>query len=572
MIYGVLIIQILFLRMNALVDNNVLPDSFIVLMKESLCLEAVTALVARVGREERLTSIRVNPFKMGGNITVDSVLYGLDSCNSNLSGESINCSGNCNSSAVKWSKDSFYLVERPKFTLDPLFHAGAYYVQEASSMYMNVVGEAIESIVPEFFSNELRALDLCAAPGGKSTHLSTLLNDNSILVANEVIKNRSVILADNIAKWGRGNVVVTNNDPQDFSSLEEVFHLVVVDAPCSGEGMFTKDIAVVDEWSLDNVNLCSLRQQRILSDVWSALKPGGFIVYSTCTYNHFENDDNVKFIVEELGAEVVSLDEFVKFGGIKTNMGGVQFVPGLVEGEGQFVALLRKSGCEESDSLFLDSDSFGVESVGKEGKKRCSKSESKRINLVENKRVNSKDKNRGSYSESKAFRGDVSFSDRASRGDRLNRGDIRGGGSSSLKNLPTIEGLVIEQKGEFLKGYPAHLERGIKFFESKLKIVLSGIAIANIKGKDFAPHADFALWQGVREMLQSESELPMGIVAWEVSREQAIDFLAKEPLVFSDAPIGYLMLVYKGAPLGFVKNLGNRTNSLLPMARRIRNK
>lgn len=561
MIYGVLTIQILFLRMSALVDNNVLPDSFIDLMKESLDLEAVTALVERVGREERLTSIRVNPFKIGRDVTVNSILEGLVSCKSNLNGESLNSS---NSSDVKWSRDSFYLAERPKFTLDPLFHAGAYYVQEASSMYMNIVGEAIERVVPEFFSNELRALDLCAAPGGKSTHLTTLLNDNSILVANEVIKSRSVILADNIAKWGRGNVVVTNNDPQDFSSLDEAFHLIVVDAPCSGEGMFTKDIAVVDEWSLDNVNLCSLRQQRILSDVWGALKPGGFIVYSTCTYNHFENDDNVKFIVDELGAEFIALDDFVKFGGIKTKMGGVQFVPGLVEGEGQFVALLRKRGCVECENLFLDSDRFGAGSIGKEGRK-SSKREGKRGNKVENKRGNYKDK-RGSFSESRAFKGDITISDRA------NRGDSRGGNNHSLKNLPTIEGLVIEQKGEFLKGYPAHLERVIKFFESKLKIVLSGVAIANIKGKDFAPHADFALWQGVGDMLQSGSELPMGIVAWEVSREQAIDFLAKEPLVFSEAPIGYLMLVYKGVPLGFVKNLGNRTNSLLPMARRIRNK
>lgn len=522
--------------MSVSLENNILPDSFIALMEESVGIEAVNAIKQRMCKSERLTSIRINPFKLGGEITVNSILNGLlNSCDNSKIAVS---GGNNSNTSVKWSKNAYYFAERPKFTLDPLFHAGAYYVQEASSMYIDVVGEAIERVYPNFFSNELKVLDLCAAPGGKSTHLSTLINDNSILVANEVIKSRSVILADNIAKWGRANIIVTNNDPKEFSKVQEAFHLIVVDAPCSGEGMFTKDIAVVDEWSLENVNLCSLRQQRILSDVWGALKPGGFIVYSTCTYNHFENDDNVKYIVEELGAEVISLDDFTKYGAIKTQMGGAQFVPGLVEGEGQFVALLRKSGCQESDSLFLESASFNAATISKESKKR----ESKRENL----KVNSKDKRRG--------------------------GDDRGGSNYTIKKLPKIDGLVIEQKGEFLKGYPVHLERVIKFFESRLKVVLSGIAVANIKGKDFAPHADFALWQGVREILQCGRELPMGIVALEVSREQAIDFLAKEPLVFSDVPKGYLMLNYSGLPLGFVKNLGNRTNSLLPMARRIRNK
>ncbi|MGI8634527.1 MAG: methyltransferase RsmF C-terminal domain-like protein, partial [Segetibacter sp.] len=181
---------------------------------------------------------------------------------------------------VPWCSTGRYLSERPSFTLDPVFHGGAYYVQEASSMFL-------DHIVKEIYKTEKlpqRVLDLCAAPGGKSTLLASALPD-SFIVSNEVIKTRVRILAENISKWGSEHVVVTNNDPKDFKRISGYFDLMVVDAPCSGSGLFRKDTDAINEWSEANVQMCSLRQQRILADAIGALKQNGFLVYSTCSYS-----------------------------------------------------------------------------------------------------------------------------------------------------------------------------------------------------------------------------------------------------------------------------------------------
>ena len=169
------------------------------------------------------------------------------------------------------------------FTFDPLFHAGCYYVQEASSMF---VEQALKQYIGETPSV---MLDLCAAPGGKSTHARSVLPEGSLLVANEVIRNRSQILAENLTKWGHPGVVVTNNDPADFAGLEDFFDVILTDVPCSGEGMFRKDPVSVSEWSPENVEICWQRQRRIISDIWPSLKPGGLLIYSTCTYNTKED-------------------------------------------------------------------------------------------------------------------------------------------------------------------------------------------------------------------------------------------------------------------------------------------
>jgi len=185
---------------------------------------------------------------------------------------------------IPWTSHGYYLGERPSFTLDPLFHAGSYYVQEASSMFLEQAFlQAVDRTKP------INVLDLCAAPGGKSTHLLSLMNKESLLVTNEVIRSRASTLAENIQKWGYDNVAVTNNDPQDFKRLSGFFDVIVVDAPCSGEGLFRKDPGAMGQWSTDNVALCARRQQRILNDVWPALKEGGILIYSTCTYNELEN-------------------------------------------------------------------------------------------------------------------------------------------------------------------------------------------------------------------------------------------------------------------------------------------
>ena len=176
-------------------------------------------------------------------------------------------------------------LQRPSFTFDPLFHAGTYYVQEASSMFLE---QALKQSVD--LSQPLRVLDLCAAPGGKSTLLQSLLNKESLLVSNDVIKSRAAILEENIVKWGAANVVVTNNDPAHFARLENYFDAIVIDAPCSGSGLFRRDPEAINEWSENNVQLCSQRQQRIVADVWPALKQNGILIYSTCSYSAEEDE------------------------------------------------------------------------------------------------------------------------------------------------------------------------------------------------------------------------------------------------------------------------------------------
>lgn len=246
---------------------------------------------------------------------------------------------------VPWAEAGYYLPERPLFTLDPAIHAGAYYVQEASSMF---VEQALRQAVN--LEQPLQALDLCGAPGGKSTHLASMISANSLLVSNEVIRSRASILAENVAKWGSGNVMVTSNDPRDFGRLPEFFDLMVVDAPCSGEGMFRKDPQAVEEWSEENVKLCAQRQQRILMDVWDALKPGGILVYSTCTWNEQENEENIAWLAQQEGTESLKLQLQPEWGVVPTQLHGVEgyrFYPHRVQGEGFFMAVVRKAGEED---------------------------------------------------------------------------------------------------------------------------------------------------------------------------------------------------------------------------------
>jgi len=203
-----------------------------------------------------------------------------------------------NAEAVPWCSSAYYLASRPSFTLDPLYHAGCYYPQEASGMFIEQV---IKQLVDT--SGYLKVLDLCGAPGGKSAHISSLIGRESLLVSNEVIRQRSAILAENITRWGVSNTVVTRNDPSVFSRLPGFFDLILVDAPCSGEGMFRDRIAV-DEWSPGNTLLCAERQRRILADVWPALKTGGILIYSTCTFNPGENEENVLWLTGTRGSRI----------------------------------------------------------------------------------------------------------------------------------------------------------------------------------------------------------------------------------------------------------------------------
>jgi 16S rRNA C967 or C1407 C5-methylase (RsmB/RsmF family)/NOL1/NOP2/fmu family ribosome biogenesis protein len=245
--------------------------------------------------------------------------------------------------SVAWCETGYYLPERPVFTLDPLLHSGAYYVQEASSMFLE---QAFMQTID--LTKPLKILDLCASPGGKSTHIISLVSDESLLVSNEVIRPRAKVLGENLTKWGKPNVVVTNNDPSDFQRLPGFFDVLVVDAPCSGEGLFRKDPNAVNEWSEENVNLCAARQRRILADVWETLKPGGIIVYSTCTYNKLENEENIRWMINEMEAELISLN-ISSFPEItpSDDHTGYHFYPHKTKGEGFYISVLRKKNGAE---------------------------------------------------------------------------------------------------------------------------------------------------------------------------------------------------------------------------------
>jgi 16S rRNA C967 or C1407 C5-methylase (RsmB/RsmF family)/NOL1/NOP2/fmu family ribosome biogenesis protein len=248
---------------------------------------------------------------------------------------------------VPWTAFGAYLDERPVFTLDPKFHGGSYYVQEASSMFLE---QAIKQSVD--LTQSLKVLDLCAAPGGKSTHLLSLLNDRSLLVSNEVIRSRASILSENIQKWGYPNCLITNNDPKDFSTLAGFFDVIVVDAPCSGEGLFRKDPQAVNQWSTENVTLCAARQKRILHDVWPALKEDGVLIYCTCTYNEKENEENLIALKNKHHVEFIDLMPSPSWN-IQTiekdNIIGYRFFPHHIKGEGFFLSAFRKK--ETADSM-----------------------------------------------------------------------------------------------------------------------------------------------------------------------------------------------------------------------------
>lgn len=234
--------------------------------------------------------------------------------------------------SVKWCQTGYYLPQRPIFTEDPWFHAGAYYVQEASSMLISQVSQLIER------DAAIKILDLCAAPGGKTTLLLDLF-PNALVVANEIISKRAKILAENITKWGTTNCIVTNASAELINNSKEQFDLILVDAPCSGEGMFRKDLNARNEWSKDNVELCSLRQRDIISTIVNNLKQDGILVYSTCTFNQQENEENVDFFIREFGMEEIGVMVPSEVTQLEHGYG---MLPHKVQGEGFFCTFLKK--------------------------------------------------------------------------------------------------------------------------------------------------------------------------------------------------------------------------------------
>ena len=250
---------------------------------------------------------------------------------------------------VPWCPEGYYLSGRPQFTFDPLFHAGCYYVQEASSMFITHV---LRHVTEE--PSLCYILDLCAAPGGKSTAMRTVLPEDSILVSNEPIANRAQILLENITKWGWPNCIVTNNYPRDFRKAKVKFDIILCDVPCSGEGMFRKDPATIGEWSLQNVEKCWRLQREIVADAWECLNPGGLLIYSTCTFNIKENEENIRWILENYDAEPIDVPTKPEWNITGSLLEGFdvpvyRFIPGITRGEGLFMCVLKKRGVRSEE-------------------------------------------------------------------------------------------------------------------------------------------------------------------------------------------------------------------------------
>ena len=384
-----------------------IKESFRKYLEDAIGCE--NALVAFSAFDEPASvAVRYNPFKNAAHMVGDKVL---------------------------WSKHGVLLNERPVFTLDPCFHAGAYYVQDSSSMF---VGDIFRKLLQEYElpqGRPLRVLDLCAAPGGKTTDLAASLRevcgDDFILVANEVMKQRAGILASNVALWGDPNVVVTSDDPKAFTSFTGYFDMILADVPCSGEGMFRKDEQACEQWSEDNVALCEGRQRRIIADVWPSLADRGLLVYSTCTFNRYENDGNVRWIADNLGGSPVFDSPSSPYEGVIPTEYGFSLVPGFVKGEGQYCSAVRKTG------------EGPVQSDYRQPKVKSSKDKG------------------------------ISIPD-------------------SLKKQFSIE-VNFRQRGETIIALPSSLVQEIAFLESGLNVIAAGCAAGTVKGKDFIPDADLAL-------------------------------------------------------------------------------
>jgi len=406
-----------------------------------------------------------------------------------------------NEEKISWCENGFYLKERPSFTYDPLFHAGCYYVQEASSMFLEfVLKQTID------LSQSLKVLDLCAAPGGKSTLVASLINENSLLVSNEVIKNRATILKENISKWGSENVLVTNNDPKHFERLENYFDVLIIDAPCSGSGLFRKEPNYLNEWNENLVSLCNQRQQRILADVWKCLKPNGILIYSTCSFSESENEAIADWMLDEFEMENMALKIPAEWNIISTESKkhkaqGFRFYPHLLQGEGFFCTIMRKKNENFEPAKFK-------------------KSKPKNISL--NKTI-------------------------------LNKW---------LKNTDALE---FQQKNEFVIAQPKILADDFEFVSSQLNVIKSGVNIGQITAKDLIPEHELALSFLLNDEI-SKVELTNEQAIQYLKKENLI--LNPSPTEKDFMP-GWTLMQYQNQNLGWAKVLPNRLNNYYPMNGRI---
>lgn len=372
----------------------------------------------------------------------------------------------------------------------------------------------LREVLEQYVDPASVVLDMCAAPGGKSTLLSQYLGEEGLLVSNEVVRQRVFILSENIQKWGNGNTVVTHNKAEHFGErTENLFDCILVDAPCSGEGMFRKDAVAVEDWSLHAVEMCAARQREILQGVWPALRPGGILIYSTCTYNMQEDDDNALWIASELGADVLPVDLEPEWGVVKVKA-GYHFYPHKLRGEGFYLCALRKRGPEAAP--------FRIRQEKKKAEKPC-----EFLSVV---------KTWVRHPERWTFR----------------------------------------QQERFIDAYPAAYKDLIEYLSSHLTCISTGFGVGEIRGKIVAPQHSLSMLKDFRKEAFPCVELSREL-ALSYLRTEALNLPSDTPYTGAanlrgvvGLPLGPLVLTYQGVPLGFVKNVGNRQNNLYPNEWRIR--
>lgn len=402
---------------------------------------------------------------------------------------------------VPWSRFGRYFDRRPQFTLDTAFHAGAYYVQEAGSQF-------VDYLLRNEPTEGRRILDMCAAPGGKTTIYSTAAGRDGLVVANEYVRNRANILADNVRKWGIGNTVVTNCDPKAIGAFEGWFDIVAVDAPCSGEGMFRKDETARTEWSADNVRLCAERQMTILREAWRSLRAGGLLIYSTCTFNTVENEGVLRSFAEEFGDETAATEEIATDGewGIAVSTVGdfrtFRFMPHRTESEGFFAAVVRKSF-----------DASVRTSVPKPRKR---------------------------------IMNDVAAADRA----ELSRW------------VEDPQEMRFAAAGDTIYGYRASRYDDIRLLAESLTVIYSGVAMGQIFKGRLKPDWALSQYCGLNRS---------AVACAELDGAEALDYLRKRDVAAGRFVEGVNLVSCGGLPLGFVKRIGARVNNMYPNSLRIMN-
>ena len=404
---------------------------------------------------------------------------------------------------IPWSPQGWSLAERPSFTLDTDFHAGAYYVQEPASQF---VGHLLRTVATE----GCRILDLCAAPGGKTTLYASLAGCDGLVVANEIDRRRAAVLADNVRKWGTGNVAVTVCEPRQLGELAGFFDVVAVDAPCSGEGMFRKDPDARTEWSENNVQLCARRQEGILTEAWRALRPGGTLIYSTCTFSRAENEGSLERLLAEAGETVVAAEvaDVDPAWGIVCGEAGpfrtFRFYPHRTVGEGFFAAVARKA-----------------DDASAAAKHRRAAS-----------------KNRRSV---------VAPADRASAAE-----------AGRWVNEPDRMRFVTA--ADTLYGWYAAQAEALQLLSERLPVIYAGVALGQLFKGRLKPDPALALFAGLQR-----GALPVA----ELDETAALNYLRRAELCASDFAEGTNLVCARGRALGFAKRIGNRVNNGYPASLRI---